>query len=118
MGRPAKAVESVLTPTARKERATRIVAEGIIELVNATIDEGLAGGEWVDQDHSPLGREKHKRLCQQGELPHKKVGKKILVRRDDMNAYIERTGLSRGRRRLAEEDVTDILERVTAGVRR
>lgn len=113
----AKPIPSMLTPAARRERAQRLVIEGVLELVRATIDEGNTIGEWIDQDHSPLGREKHKRLCQKGVLPSRKHGKKILVKRDDLNAYIERAGLSRGRR-IEEEDVVDIVERITTGGRR
>lgn len=105
------ATVSVLTPAARKERARRIIAEGIEQLITATIDEGLAGGEWVDQNHSPLPKWKHLELARTGALPSKKHGKQVLIRRDDMNAYLETKGESRGRR-LDEEDVTDILERV------
>lgn len=108
----AKSIPSTLTPAARKERSIRILAEGIAEFVKATIDEGLASGEWVDQHHSPLGRRRHLDLCAAGKLPSKKLGKLVLVKRDDMNAFIERAGVARGRR-AEEEDVVDIVDRIT-----
>lgn len=113
----AKTIPSVLTPAARKERSIRILAEGIAELVKATIDEGLAGGEWVDQHHSPLGKRRHLELCRTRKLPSQKLGKRVLVRRDDMNAFIEREGMTRGKR-LDEEDVVDIVERIESRGRR
>lgn len=108
----AKQIPSVLTPAARRERALRIVGEGIAEFIKSAIDEGLGGGEWFDQHNSPLGKHRHLALCRARKLPSKKLGQTVLVKRDDMNAFIEREGLTRGRR-LEEDDVVDIVDRLT-----
>lgn len=44
--------------------------------------------EWIDQDSSPLSREVHLRLCRSGELASHKIGKRVLVHRDEMNRFI------------------------------
>jgi excisionase family DNA binding protein len=106
-----------LTPEARLERAKRTIAEGISEMIEATIARGVAANEWVDQNHSPLGKRKHLELARAGKLPSKKVGRDVLVKRDDLNAYIQREGISRGRS-VDDEDVLEIVERIAAGGRR
>ena len=44
----------------------------------------------MSQGDSPLGRSRHCRLVRQGELPGRKVGRQLLVRAADIDAYIER----------------------------
>jgi hypothetical protein len=109
----AKSIPSVLTPAARRERSFRLLAEGIHEAVRAILEEEAAAGEWIDQHHSPLGKRVHLELCRTGKLPSKKLGKRVLVKREDMNAHIERNGLSRGRN-VEPDDVVDIVERITS----
>lgn len=49
--------------------------------------------EWIDQDRSPLGRRSHCELARAGHLGGaRKVAGKWLVRRRDLDAYIERQG--------------------------
>lgn len=109
----AKSIPSTLTPAARTDRAMRLLRESIVELVKATLDEGNAVAEWVDQNHSPLGKRRHLELARTKRIASKKHGKLVLIRRDDMNAYIEQKGLARGHR-IEEDDVVDIIDRVTA----
>jgi excisionase family DNA binding protein len=106
-----------LTPEARLERAKRTIAEGISEMIEATIARGVAANEWVDQKSSPLGKNRHLALARTGKIPSKKVGQLVLIRRDDLNAYLEREGISRSRP-TDEDDVLDVVERITAGGRR
>lgn len=102
---------SVLTPEARLERAKRQIAEGVADMIEATIARAGAGGEWVDQNHSPLGKRKHLRLAAKKKIPSRKHGKQVLIRRDDLNTYIECEGIGRGKR--AElDDVEDVVERM------
>lgn len=103
-----------LTPQARKERAKRGLAEAVAELVTATIEEGLAASEWVDQRASPLGQRPHLELARSGKVPSRKIVGRVLIRRDDLNRYIEQEGLQRGAR-ADEEDVTDIVEAIVSG---
>ena len=57
------------------------------ELMNA-VESGATAAEWVSQDESPLGRDRHMRLVRAGKLPGKKDGKRILVRRADVEQYL------------------------------
>lgn len=107
-----------LTPEARLERAKRTIAEGVAEMIEATIARGVAANEWVDQNASPLGKAKHLKLARTGKVQSKKIGRAVLIKREDLNAYIEREGLSRAPASTAEAEVLDIVERITAGGRR
>lgn len=112
------AAATVLTPQAKIERGIRLQAEGQRLIIEGTIEERGASAEWVDQRSSPLGRRKHLALAREGKLPSQKHGSRVLVRRDDLNAYIEREGLGRGRR-VDDEDVTDVVEGILkTGARR
>ncbi len=45
--------------------------------------------EWVDQARSPLGRRTHCRMVRQGKIHGSKVAGRVLVRRRDLDAFIE-----------------------------
>jgi excisionase family DNA binding protein len=60
----------------------------IDEIVNA-IEQQSTGAEWVDQKSSPLGRDRHMRLVRAGTLPGKKDGRRVLVRRADIERYLQ-----------------------------
>ena len=114
-GSPPKPIEE-LTPEARAERATRLIAEGVKKLVEATLARGAAETEWVNQAHSPLGRRRHIVLARKGIIPSKKIGRDILVRRSDLDAYIQREGLSRGVP-LDDEPLDEIVRKLTDGTK-
>jgi len=80
-----------LTPDARIDRAKRLIAEAIAEMVSAMIAKGVSGSEWVDQTSSPLGRQRHLRLVRKGILKAARDGRRVLVRRADHDAYLEST---------------------------
>ena len=109
--------DRALTPEARLERAKRTIAEGISEMIEATIARGVAANEWVDQMHSPLGKRRHLELARTGKLPSKKIGRLVLVRREDMNAFLDREGLTRARPS-DDDDVLAVVERIASGGRR
>ena len=44
--------------------------------------------DWVDQAKSPLGRRMHLSLVRRGLLPGHKIGKRVLVRRADIDEYV------------------------------
>ena len=48
--------------------------------------------DWIDQNQSPLGSRRHRRLVREGKLPGSRDGKKVLVRRADLDAYIRSQG--------------------------
>jgi hypothetical protein len=73
--------EPPMQATSTKRRVAQAVAMAID-----------AGATWLDQYKSPLGKRKHLRLCREGLLPHRKDGKQRLVRRADIDAYLDRNG--------------------------
>lgn len=109
--------KSELTPEAQIERAKRQLVDSVDALVDAKIAALGANSEWIDQNHSPIGRRLHLELARAGKLPSKKMKKLVLVLRADLNAFIEREGLSRGKRE-EDEDVSDVVDAITKGGRR
>ncbi len=59
----------------------------IDEIVDA-LEASTPASEWVDQKTSPLGRERHTALVRMGLLKGVKDGRKVLVRRADIDAYL------------------------------
>lgn len=47
-----------------------------------------AAVEWVDQNASPLGHRRHLELVRRGALAASRSGKRVLVRRSDLDAYL------------------------------
>lgn len=86
--RPIRAVE--LTPSARVAIAKKKLADAIDELLDAKLAEKNSSSEWVSQDNSPLGKNRHLRLVRKNILPAVKDGKKRLVRKCDIDAYLEK----------------------------
>lgn len=89
-----------LTPQAKIERAQKKIAEGQLELAKAVNELAQSQQEWVDQQHSPLGKRRHLDLCAEyrktkgaSGLPHSKEGHKLFVRRDVLNRYLEEHGI-------------------------
>jgi hypothetical protein len=54
--------------------------------------EQLADSEWVDQQQSPLGRRRHCALARTGQVTSRKVGRRVLIRKIDIDAVLEREG--------------------------
>lgn len=75
------------------------LASIIARLVDARLEARLAelrpAQDWIDQSASPLGRRAHLAAVRRGELPGRRVGKKVLVRRADLDAYIAERGAVR-----------------------
>lgn len=65
---------------ARIAEALRILADAIEH------DEGAP--EWYDQKTSPLGRRRHLELVREGKLAAVKDGRRVLVRRDHIDAFL------------------------------
>lgn len=62
------------------------------ERIRAIVREELQAiepDEWVDQTSVPISRKTYLRLVREGKLPGRKVGRRILVRRKDLEAFIE-----------------------------
>lgn len=52
--------------------------------------ESTQTSEWVDQRNSPLGRERHCRLVREGAIKGVKEGKRIMIRRADIETFLSR----------------------------
>jgi excisionase family DNA binding protein len=102
-------VEEQPTPEALADRLGRTMAKGLLELARA-VAERAGKSEYFDQTNSPLGREKHKRLAAKGVIPSTKIGRRILVKREDMEVYLRREGITRGEG--AEDDVDAIVDEI------
>ena len=70
-----------------RDRIHAAAARFADELV-AAIETHTGASEWVDQDQSPLGRRRHLDAVRRGDLPASKDGRRVLVRRADVEAYI------------------------------
>lgn len=55
----------------------------------AEVDTSSAGSEWIEQAASPLGRRAHLRLAKSGKVTVARVGRKVLIRRSDLEAYFK-----------------------------
>ena len=115
MKRATKIDAPALAPSARVDAATRALASAIGELVEAQIAQGVAASEWIDQTQSPLGRNRHCRLAREGAFPSRKVGRSVLVKREELDRYLE-TKLRQIVDVSADEDRE--VERVVARLRR
>lgn len=106
--------------TAKKasEARKRLAGWALLHALETFIAELLAcrnasADDWIDQDHSPLGKWRHLKLVREGTIPGHKSGKKILIRREDLDEYlrkhavqVKRTGASQpAERSLAPEDI-------------
>ncbi|MBX3205150.1 MAG: hypothetical protein KF764_08770 [Labilithrix sp.] len=98
-----------LTPQAKKERGMALVAEGNRLIIEATLEERVSPDDWYTQHSSPLKKRRYLELARTGKIPSRKDGTSVLVRRADLDAYIEREGLARGGRALESESVEDVV---------
>ena len=85
---------------ARIQAAALRFADELFEV----IEQHTSGGEWVDQNHSPLGKRKHLAAVRAGELPGVRDGKSVLVKRADLEAYLIRKAVITG----AKQDADDV----------
>ena len=83
------------TPAARIERAKRRLAEAVAELITAQLELGTAANEWVDQRTSPLGRRRHLEHAKSGTIPATRDGRRVLMRRADIDAYLDQRRIVR-----------------------
>jgi excisionase family DNA binding protein len=60
----------------------------MIDKIVDAIETGATGAEWVDQKTSPLGRDRHLRLVRTGKLRGTKDGRRVMVRRADIESYL------------------------------
>lgn len=76
-----------LAPPAGADDLFRLLASLLAPYLSGSASE--AGPAYYDQGNSPLGRRRHLDLVRRGLLLGHKVGRKVLVRRDAVDAYLE-----------------------------
>lgn len=84
----AAATAEQLPARARKAMAASALIEAVERFVRECFRERDARDEWIDQDASPLGRRRHLALVRLGRLAAVKDGKRVLVKRSDLDAYL------------------------------
>lgn len=99
-----------LTLEERIDRAKRAIADAIDDLVEARVARGAARAELVDQNSSPLGRRRHLELVRAGKLPATRDGRRVLVRRSDLDAYLDEHEVVRPPS--TEDDVDGMVARI------
>jgi hypothetical protein len=73
-----------------KDDILRSLAEALTPYLRRSLaSRGESEPEYYYQDNSPLGRRRHLSLVRQGVLRGRKVGKRVLVSRRDMTAFLE-----------------------------
>jgi excisionase family DNA binding protein len=88
----AKTLPRVTPRSAATDGVPAAVLNALGDWVRALVRAELARpdqDEWLDQNRSPLGRRRHLALVREGKLPGHKDGKRVLVRRRDLDSYIE-----------------------------
>lgn len=67
----------------------RLIAQAVLPYVLQELQmQGLPAATYYDQHNNPLGRRKYLQLVRRGTLKGHKVGRSVLVARDDVHAYI------------------------------
>ncbi len=96
------------SPAVRRQMVTR----ALLSAIDAYIDERLAarGGdeEWVDQHGSPLGKRGHLEAVRRGVLRGVKHGRRIFVRRAELNSFLENHSV---KHRTATDDSSEGIDR-------
>jgi hypothetical protein len=78
-----------LTPRARRELAASALLVALDEYIRVVVAGRAAAEEWVDQLGSPLGKRAHLEAVRRGDLHGVKHGRRILVRRAELNSFLE-----------------------------
>jgi len=73
-----------------KDDVLRSLAQALTPYLRQTLASADANEpEYYHQNNSPLGRRRHLALVRSGALSGRKVGKRVLVARQDMRAFLE-----------------------------
>jgi hypothetical protein len=87
--KPAQPGEEALTPRARRELAASALLVALDEYIRVAVERRAVAEEWVDQHQSPLGKRAHLEAVRRGSLRGVKHGRRILVRRAELNSFLE-----------------------------
>lgn len=64
------------------------LAGEIRRIVREELDAARRDVVWIDQTASPIGRRAHLKLARSGMIEASKVGRRVLIRADDLHDYI------------------------------
>lgn len=105
----ARALVDVPPPAAERiASACTTIAAAVRELVLASLESSSKSLEYFDQVTSPLGRRRHCDLCRRGALRARKAGRRWLVARKDLEAYLD----AHGQPALTDDSPAMILRRI------
>jgi len=86
----------------------RAAAERFADELCDAVEASLATQtEWIDQVRSPLGRRRHLAMAKAGTIPSKKEGRLVLIRRRDIDAYLEQCPTARREATPANDDAEE-----------
>jgi hypothetical protein len=75
-------------PALQREMIARALLKAIDAYIDMRVARATDGEQWVNQNHSPLGKRAHLQAVRRGQLEGVKHGKRVLVRRSDLNSYL------------------------------
>lgn len=73
----------------------RAAALTFAEEIATALEEDRGTSEWVDQYSSPLGKRRHLEAVRHGKLTASREGRRVLVRRADIDAYFVANAIPR-----------------------
>jgi hypothetical protein len=68
------------------------LADAVAARLAAQGQAGAGADGWYDQDSAPIARRAYLDACRKGELCSKRIGKSVLVKRADLDTWIEAHG--------------------------
>jgi excisionase family DNA binding protein len=95
--KPRPTPDAVLPPKVRRELAARALVGALDEYVREIVRDIVNAGDWVDQHTSPLGKRAHLEAVRRGDLRAAKHGRRVLVRRADLDSFLESHSVKRRR---------------------
>jgi hypothetical protein len=78
-----------LTPRARRELVASALLVALDEYIRVAVEGRVVAEEWVDQHGSPLGKRAHLEAVRGGALRGVKHGRRVFVRRAELNSFLE-----------------------------
>jgi excisionase family DNA binding protein len=106
-------------PALERRAATERLAAALRDFIVLNQMVTASGEDWIDQAASPLGRKRHLELARDGLIPSSRVGRKVLMRRRDIDEFLHRHGPAAQAEERAEVEVaTDVMASLGLEVRR
>jgi excisionase family DNA binding protein len=81
--------DTALPPKLRRELAARALLGALDEYVREVVRDAVSSDGWIDQHASPLGKRAHLEAVRRGDLRGTKHGRRVLVRRSELDAFLE-----------------------------